>query len=457
MKAGLLLIVVTSMPSLLTGQVEEQQCLASALPLLQQHKFSDAEARLSECQRQYPQSAILSNALGVVYEQEGRKQDATKSFERALQLLPSFTAAQIHLGTLYAEAGNCDGAKRLLASAAAGTSDSGALVASGVGLAQCHDLGGSIRVLEKALQADPQSSSAAYNLALAHYQNNDFQASLQILNSLSAASEDADVLFLKGKSKQGLRRSNVPRDRAADEEIAASLSGACRVRIQEDYCTQAALELIHQERFGEAAGLLENALHAAPASVAMLSALGLARFRLGRYKDAIDSYSKAIDLDPSLGAAREGLGFLLYMTGDLERARSVVEAGTGSSGSEFYLSYLRALILYRQSPDLRSDSLASVSAAIETNPKFAPAYFLRGKIRSDQNDFPGALQDFQEAVRIDPNYSLPYYRMARIYSATGRTSEAAEAARQFSALGSLREDDVLAGQATARLTPEQGR
>ena len=95
--------------------------------------------------------------------------------------------------------------------------------------------------------------------------------------------------------------------------------------------------------------------------------------------------------------------------------------------------------------------------AIENNPQFAPAYFLRGKIRSDQNDSAAALEDFQAAIRIDPNYSLPYYRMARIYSAMGRAREAAEAATQFSRLGSLREDDILASQAKARLTPEPNR
>jgi tetratricopeptide (TPR) repeat protein len=215
----------------------------------------------------------------------------------------------------------------------------------------------------------------------------------------------------------------------------------------------AALELIHQERFGEVASLLEHA----PPSVDVLSTLGLACFRLGRYREAIDAYSKAIDLDPSLEAAREGLSFLLYMTGDLQRARFVVDAGVSGPHSPFYLLYLRALILYRESSGLRPKALDSVSAAIEKNPKFAPAYFLRGKIHSDRNEPTRALEDFQEAVRIDPNYSLPYYRMARIYAAAGRTAQAAEAARRFSALGSLREDEVLTGQAKAHLTPELGK
>lgn len=435
------------------ASAEERQCLSSILPLLQTRALSAAESMLTDCQHKNPESAILTNALGIVYEQEGRNHDATEAFEKALALLPSFTAAQIHLGAIYARAGNCAPAERLLETAARSTSDPGALLASGIGLAQCRDLAGSIQVLENALRADPRSSAAAYNLALAHYANNDFEASLQILNALPHAQEDAEVLLLKGKAGQALRRSAPSTGRANDVEIAASLSRACRIQPEEENCTQAGLELIHQEQFGEAVDLLANALDTVPKSVAILSALGLARFRLGRYKDAANAYSKAIELDPSLEAAREGLGFLLYMTGDLEQARSVVEAGIHGPGSDFYLRYLLALILYRQSPD-HPEALAAVSAVIEENPKFAPAYFLRGKIRSDQNDSVDALKDFQAAIRIDPNYSLPYYRMARLEAALVRASEAADAARRFSALGNLREDDFLTDQAKARLTPE---
>ncbi len=435
---------------------EEQACLASSLPLLQRHAFSDAESELTKCQTQYPQSAILNNALGIVYEQEGRKEEAARSFEKALVLLPSFTAAQIHLGTLYAGFGQCDAAKSLLTTAAASTSYAGALVASGAGLAQCRDLSASINVLEKALKSNPQSVSAVYNLALAHYQKEDFEASLTLLATFPAdqVSEDPDFTFLKAKDMQGIRKKTKPATRKLDADIADLLSKACRLNPREDSCTQSGLELINQDRFLEATDLLEKAITSTGPSVHLLSALGLARFRLGRYADAIEAYSKAIQIDPSLEAPREGLAFLLYMTGDLNQARTIVEQGTQRSGSEFYLLYLRALILYRMSNEFHPEALASATACINKNPAFAPAYFLRGKISSDQNDLASALKDFQSAVSIDPKYPLPYYRMARIYSRLGRVSDSEAAARQFSMLGSLREDDLLTNQAREHLTSE---
>jgi Tfp pilus assembly protein PilF len=71
----------------------------------------------------------------------------------------------------------------------------------------------------------------------------------------------------------------------------------------------------------------------------------------------------------------------------------------------------------------------------------------------EQNDFPGALDDFGRAVELDPKYSLPYYKMAQIYARQGRVQEAEAARRKFSELGNLREEEILARQTQAVLMP----
>ena len=243
------------------------------------------------------------------------------------------------------------------------------------------------------------------------------------LFKITSGPKTPDLLYLKGKVLEGISGTTTSARGDARAESAAALSRACRLRPQEEACTDAALAMIHQESFGDAATLIEQTLPHLSPSVRLLSALGLARFRIGRYNDAIDAYSKAIEIDPTLEAPREGLGFLLYMTGNLERARSVVEEGIRSSPSGFYLPYLRALILYRQSPGLRSEALAAASASIEKNPAFAPAYFLRGKIRADQNDPVAALGDFQAAVRIDPKYPSLLPDGPDLYPQMGRSAK----------------------------------
>jgi tetratricopeptide (TPR) repeat protein len=152
-------------------------------------------------------------------------------------------------------------------------------------------------------------------------------------------------------------------------------------------------------------------------------------------------------------ASREGLGFLYFVTGDLEKARAIIEGGLKKPKVDYYLEHLEAMVLYRASPRLRSQALEAVNRALQANAKFAPSHFLRGKIRMEQNDLSGALADFERAVALDAKYPLPYYKMAQIYARQGRAQEAEAARRKFSELGSLREEEVLARQTQDVLIP----
>src|SRR5438045_2604681 len=140
------------------------------------------------------------------------------------------------------------------------------------------------------------------------------------------------------------------------------------------------------------------------------------------------------------------------MTGDLEKARATVEDALKRSSPNFYMPYLHALILWRMSHQFGTEALNSIAASLQLNPKFAPAYFLCGKIRLDGNNLDGALTDFETASQLDPNYALPWYKMAQVYYRQGRVDEAKNAERQFAKLGSLREEEVLARQAQDALT-----
>src|SRR5439155_9569873 len=188
---------------------------------------------------------------------------------------------------------------------------------------------------------------------------------------------EPDVVYLRGKVLDGLGKPE------GESEFAA----ACRTQPgNESFCADAALAAIRQQKFLEAVALLEPSIGKSPGSVALLPLLGLAQFRLGRYQEAIRSYAASLEKDPSLDASREGLGFLYYVTGDLEKARAVVEQGLTNPKADFYLAYLDAIILYRLSPQLKTEAAAAAERAIQANTRFAPAYFQRGKIRMEQND-----------------------------------------------------------------------
>ncbi len=411
-----------------TPSRDEQQYLFSVLPLIDRDP-AKAEVQLTEGIERYPRSAILYNALGIVYGKQNKIDKAASSFRKVLEILPAFTAAQLQLASIDQQQGNKQEAVQLFRAAGETTLNFDALVTAGMALADCEDYASAARVLKKAHAIRPDVESVAYNLALAQFKNGDLARALESLQSISASDLQPDVLYLRGKVLEGLGKT----------EGTGEIVAACRAEpANESFCTSAALDSIRQQRFLAAVAVLQ---------------LGLAQFRLGRYHDAIGSYAAALSKDPGVDASREGLGFLYFVTGDLEKARATIEGGLGKPKVDYYLEHLEAMVLYRASPGLRSQPLEAVNRALQANAKFAPSHFLRGKIRMDLNDLRGALADFERAVVLDPKYPLPYYKMAQIYTRQGRTREAEAARRKFFELGNSREEEVLARQTQDVLLP----
>jgi tetratricopeptide (TPR) repeat protein len=421
---------------------EEQQQLFAILPLINRGELSRAQEELAAGIERFPRSAILYNALGIVFRKQNKLDRATDSFRKALEILPTFTAAQLQLASIDLQQGMKQDAARLFRAAAETTTNFEALVAAGLGLADCEDYAGAARVLEKARVMQPDSKSVTYNLALAQYKMGDLTAALKTLDAISAL--EPDMVYLRAKALDGLGKP----------EGASELAAACRAQPgNASFCADAALAAIRQQKFLDAITLLEPAVEKSPGSVTLLPLLAVAQFRLGRYQDAIRNYATSIEQDPGLDASREGLGFLYYVTGDLEKARAVVEQGLINPKADFYLAYLDAIILYRLSPQSRTKAAAAVERAIQANTRFAPAYFQRGKIRMEQKDSAGALADFERAAELDPKYPLPYYKMAQIYARQGRARDAEAARHKFSALGNLREEEILTRQTLDVLMP----
>lgn len=53
-------------------------------------------------------------------------------------------------------------------------------------------------------------------------------------------------------------------------------------------------------------------------------------------------------------------------------------------------------------------AIADYTEAIRLNPNFATAFFNRGLIRREKNNFDGAIADYTEAIRLNPNFAEAY-------------------------------------------------
>ena len=54
----------------------------------------------------------------------------------------------------------------------------------------------------------------------------------------------------------------------------------------------------------------------------------------------------------------------------------------------------------------------SLRKAIDQYPKFAEAWLRLGDLEQRRKNIEGAMADYQEAINADPNFAVPYIRMA---------------------------------------------
>jgi tetratricopeptide (TPR) repeat protein len=73
--------------------------------------------------------------------------------------------------------------------------------------------------------------------------------------------------------------------------------------------------------------------------------------------------------------------------------------------------YLRANI--KESFDDRHGAMKDYNLALEKNPKFADAFFARGNVKMKLQDYYGAIDDFTSAIGINENYIEAYFNRGK--------------------------------------------
>ena len=150
--------------------------------------------------------------------------------------------------------------------------------------------------------------------------------------------------------------------------------------------------------------------------------LGVSLAREKRYAEAIDAYRQAISLDAKSFKAHANLGVVYQTIGRLEEAVSAYERALAieprNAQGHFNLgTALRALG--------RLDAAAqSYERAIECSPQHVEAHNNLGETMRDQGDMEKAFGHFSQALSLDPQHPRANYNLAEIWSLAGRFDEA---------------------------------
>lgn len=180
--------------------------------------------------------------------------------------------------------------------------------------------------------------------------------------------------------------------------------------------------------------LLENTQQLVPAEQQLLRVVQLApKSRLawgnlgnvlqkqGRFAEAEQAYDQADRVGPTAASTANNRGYNALAQGKLDEAEvafkeSIRRDGLGGRG-HFNLAQLAM-----QRED-QVTALKHLDAAIDRDPDYTQARFVRGRVRITSGDLEGARADFSVVVVQDPQKPFGYLGLAEAFNALGRSVE----------------------------------
>jgi tetratricopeptide (TPR) repeat protein len=272
--------------------------------------YMDMETLWRDTLARNPDCSMAHNNLGLLLKNQGRIEEATEHFHKAIQIDPNSSEAQYNLGTVLADKGRFEEAIDYFRQAIQiNPNSSEALNNLGNALAAQGRFEEAIESYRKAIQINPNFSEALYNLgnALAAQGRSDeaienYRQAIQLNpNYCEAQYNLGNALAAQGRFEEAIENYRKA------------------IQINPNYCK--ALDnlgnaLAAQGRFEEAIENYRQAIQVNSNRPEIFFHLGMALGQLGRPREAVAQYREALRLNPNQAVALNNLAWVLAASPD---------------------------------------------------------------------------------------------------------------------------------------------
>ena len=154
------------------------------------------------------------------------------------------------------------------------------------------------------------------------------------------------------------------------------------------------------------------------------------------YTAAISKLRRVIELDPNMMRAYNNLGLCFDALGQFDEAiqnftRAIELNRSEERPSPWPPLNLAVSLISRNRLD---EAVARLNEALTYNPKFPQAHYELGLVLEKEGKFKEAIAPLQHAIEFDPLYPEPHYTLGRIYQRLGKREEAQQEIEKFKKL-----------------------
>ncbi len=210
MKYIALMVFVLSVSACATGPSQSSRSDVAALArakahtdlgaaYFQQNKLEVALDEFTEAIKAYPNYALAYNGMGLVRAALGEDAEAEASFKKAIQLQPNNSESHNNYGNFLCNKGRYDEAVVQFMDAVKNplySTPNLAYANAGICSVRKKDFAAAERYLNKALQIEPLTHAAAYQLAEIQFARGDVTTAQKTLQNALVSAPGPDVLWL---------------------------------------------------------------------------------------------------------------------------------------------------------------------------------------------------------------------------------------------------------------------
>ncbi|MFN6229150.1 MAG: tetratricopeptide repeat protein [Dolichospermum sp.] len=176
-------------------------------------------------------------------------------------------------------------------------------------------------------------------------------------------------------------------------------------------------QLWRLRRYPEAIQAFEAAIKQKPKFIHLAYyGKGLALGRSGKYPEAITALQQAVQSQPDFVPAWDNLSVVYGESNQLDKALAAINQAIQLQPNNPNL-YNQKWVVLRDLKKYR-EAAAAINKAIELSPR-AAFYSNRGVVRDELGDKPGAIDDYNLAIKFNPNYALAYNNRGIVRSELG--------------------------------------
>lgn len=402
--------------------------------------FEQAEKNLRRVLALHPgdQRAIL--LLGLVSESLKQYPDAVRLLESVPNLVREQPESTLALARSYYHTGSKEKARQMLNGMASLPARSRGIFLGAQAAAQAEDYETAERLLCSVKSTYPDHLALGYQLALVQYRAGHFAESRTTLRDLIAAGyHTVDIYNLLAWSYH--KAGNSAKAIQAFDEAIGSIPP-----VLTDYLELGNV-LLRSKLFPAAHAVATKAVQLDPTSDKAFRLKGYAELELQFYKDAIESYSQALRLNPASADAQLGLAAAHWGAGNNATARVTFEEGLKRFPHDAPLctKYARFLLkLAEENLDRATESLAVslLQRAIAIDRSQPDAHYELGNFFLAKGRVQEAVEELETAAKLDSTSSKIRYSLSRAYRGVGRDGDASKQMRAYYALRTD-EDRVL--------------